>query len=97
MINDKAYFSDFPYISTELFQWLGNKRIKILGLDLPCPNISDWKTVHRNLLGNSVLIVEGLINLEFLPQEEFLFMALPLKIKGSDGSPVRALAVIDEK
>ena len=64
-------------------------------MDLPCPNISDWTTVHRDILGSSTLIVEGLVNMEKLEDKEFLFIALPLKIKGSDGSPVRAIAIID--
>ena len=38
----------------------------------------------------------GLVNLECLPkQETFIFYGLPLKIKSGDGSPVRAIAIID--
>jgi arylformamidase len=43
-----------------------------------------------------VLIVEGLTNLEEITQEKVTFMAIPLKIAGGDGSPVRALAVEEE-
>ncbi|MFC2159777.1 cyclase family protein [Actinomycetota bacterium] len=95
MISEKGYFSDFPYISIELSRWFSKKKIKIIGMDLPCPNVSDWATVHRDILGSSTLIVEGLVNMEKLEDKEFLFIALPLKIKGSDGSPVRAIAIID--
>lgn len=91
----KEYFADFPYISKELAEWFVKKKINLLGLDLPCPNITDWKIIHEMLLDNSVIIVEGLVNMEELGNEEFTFYALPLKIKGRDGSPVRAIAIKD--
>ena len=43
-----------------------------------------------------VLIVEGLVNLDLITSERVQFIALPLKVKGGDGSPVRALAIIDD-
>lgn len=91
----KEYFTDFPYISKELAEWFVKKKISLLGLDLPCPNITDWKIIHEMLLGNSVIIVEGLVNMEELGDEEFTLYTLPLKIKGRDGSPVRAIAIKD--
>jgi kynurenine formamidase len=49
--------------------------------------------VHRTLLRGQVVIIECLTNLRLLPSDVF-FIALPLKIQGGDGSPVRAVAVI---
>lgn len=91
----KEYFTDFPYISKELAEWFVKKKISLLGLDLPCPNITDWKIIHEMLLGNSVIIVEGLVNMEELGDEKFTLYTLPLKIKGGNGSPVRAIAIKD--
>jgi kynurenine formamidase len=93
MIGDKKYFSDFPYISLELSKWLSNKNIKLVGMDIPCPNVEDWTTVHRDILGSSTLIVEGIVNMGNIKADSFLFIAMPLKIRGSDGSPVRAIAI----
>jgi kynurenine formamidase len=95
-MSQKEFFSDFPYITIELSKWFAQKKVKLIGMDLPCPNISDWKIVHQTLLGNSVLIVEGLVNMEEIEDKEFTFIALPLKIRGRDGSPVRAIAVMSE-
>ena len=95
-MSQKEFFSDFPYITIELSKWFAQKKVKLLGLDLPCPNIYDWKTVHETLLGSSVLIVEGLVNLGELGDKEFTFFAAPLKIRGRDGSPIRAFAMINE-
>lgn len=93
---DKSYFSGFPYITKELADWFVYKKIGLVGMDLPTPNGEDWKYVHLKLLGGGVLIVEGLTNLGALPsKQEFTFQALPLKLQGRDGSPVRAIAIID--
>jgi kynurenine formamidase len=45
------------------------------------------------VLKKQVLILENLCNLEQLP-DFFLFLALPLKIRGGSGSPIRAVAVV---
>ena len=39
-------------------------------------------------------IVESLKNLHLIKQDQVEFIALPLKLKDGDGSPVRALAVV---
>ena len=90
----KEYFSDFPYMSVELANWLAEKKVNLIGLDIPCPNINDWKIVHETLLGKNILIVEGLVNMEKLKDEIFTFIALPLKLRGVDGSPIRAIGII---
>lgn len=46
--------------------------------------------VHDILLGNDILIVENLCNLGAIEKARGLFSFLPLKLKGSDGSPIRA-------
>jgi len=51
--------------------------------------------VHKILLGAHIPIVEGVTNLDQLVGKRFQFIALPLKIAGADGSPVRAIALMD--
>lgn len=41
-------------------------------------------------------IVENLVNLPHIGQTRFHFLALPLKINGATGSPVRAVAIVEE-
>lgn len=49
--------------------------------------------VHEILLGADVLIVENLRGLDQLtPGETYTFSFLPLRLKGLDGSPIRAVA-----
>ncbi|XJS10823.1 cyclase family protein [Aerococcaceae bacterium WGS1372] len=52
--------------------------------------------MERALLSHRIVTITDLINLDQLPYgQTFLFIGLPLKINGGDGSPVRAVAVID--
>lgn len=91
-----SFFSGFPYVSKSLADWFVEKKIGLIGMDMPTPNGTDWKYVHVKMLGAGTLIVEGLANMEQLPTNEvFTFYSLPLKLQGRDGSPVRAIAILD--
>lgn len=93
---DASFFSGFPYLSKELADWFAGKKIGLVGMDMPTPNGVDWKYVHMRMLGQGIIIVEGLANMEKLPTNTpFTFFSLPLKLQGRDGSPVRAIAILD--
>ncbi len=49
--------------------------------------------VHDILLGNDILIVENLCNLDKIKAIKGVFSFLPLKLKDSDGSPIRAVFI----
>jgi len=49
--------------------------------------------VHDILLGNDILIVENLCNLDMIKQVKGVYSFLPLKLKDSDGSPIRAVFI----
>ena len=89
----QQFFVEQPYLTIELCRWLAKKKINLLGLDMPTVNPRDWKITHELLLGAGIIIVEGLCNMEQLPNEEFMFIGLPLKLHKCDGSPIRAVAV----
>ncbi len=89
----KRYFSDQPMITKELALWLAKREIDLLGLETPGVHPTEYEAVHKALLSKEIVIVEALCNLRKLRKEEVFFVALPLKIKGRDGSPVRAIAV----
>ena len=50
------------------------------------------RPVHTILLGANIPIVEHLCNLEKLPDGDFYFSAVPVKVKGMGTFPVRAYA-----
>lgn len=93
---DRRYFTDFPYMTVELAQWLADCKIGLIGMDVPTPNPTDYDPVHKILLGAEIVIVEGLANLGEIGAGEFFFAAAPLRIRGRDGSPVRAYAMVGE-
>lgn len=92
---NKYYFTDFPYMTIELAQWLADRKIALIGMDVPTPNPTDFDSVHKILLGAEIVIVEGLAHLGDIGQEECFFIAAPLKIVGRDGSPIRAIAMVE--
>lgn len=56
----------------------------------------DGYPAHGILLGNDVLIVENLCNLDKIKKLRGFYSFLPLKLKGSDGSPIRAVFFDEE-
>ncbi|MCC6627749.1 MAG: cyclase family protein [Chloroflexi bacterium] len=95
-----AYHRDFPVLTVAAAAWLAERRIGLLGVDVPSvgptwpADRTELIAVHQALLGAEIVIVECLTNLAALPAEGFTFVAAPLPFVGSDGSPVRALALV---
>lgn len=87
-----AYYENHPIISEELVDLFIEKKIRMVGFDMPSPDRNPF-TIHKKLLNNRIFILENLCNLEMLVGgEEFKVIAFPLKIKG-EGSLVRAVAI----
>ena len=69
--------------------------VDLIGIDSQSFGDSeDTAAVHRILLGRGVVLLEGLI-LDNAPDGVYKLIALPLKLAGADGSPVRAVLVKD--
>ena len=80
-------------ISPELARWFAKKKIVLLGLETPGVHPVEWEKVHKILLKAEIVIVEGLAYLNKLKKDKVFFVTAPLKLKGRDGSPVRAFAI----
>jgi len=63
--------------------------------DKNTPNQPAWPA-HMTLLGNNVLIIEGLTHLDRIKGRRVRFAALPPNIPGGSGFPVRAVAWLDQ-
>jgi arylformamidase len=81
-----------PVLAPEVPAVLGEKGIVLLGLDVPSVDALDSKTLpnHRALGRAGVHILESL-DLRQVPEGLFELFALPLRLVGADGSPVRAV------
>lgn len=87
------FFSEFPSLTQEAAQYLASRKIRMLGMDTPTPS-TDWYEVHHILLGAEIVIVETLANLDQVP-DNFTFIGFPLNFQGRDGSPIRAVGVVE--
>lgn len=94
---DKKYFQDFPALSQESAKWLSEFNLKGVGVDaISIDSIkSTTFAVHKTLLPKNMIIIENLTNLESVDQEYFILSVMPLKNKDADGSPVRAVCILD--
>jgi kynurenine formamidase len=93
MLPDNRYFKEQPRISYELARWLVERRVSLIGLETPTINPVDNKRLHQTLLSGGIIVVEALAHLDQITKNKVFFIALPLKIRGGDGSPVRAVAI----
>ena len=89
-----GYLEDFPSLTQDAARYLASRKIRLLGMDTPTPG-RDWLEVHHILLAKSVeiVLVEALAHLDQVP-DRFIFCGFPLNIKGRDGSPIRAVAMV---
>lgn len=92
----EKYFSGYPTLSQAAAHWLAAAGVKGVGLDTLSADPLDAPAlpIHHILLGAGMIIVENLTHLSALPDKDFIFSCLPLKICDADGSPVRAVAVV---
>jgi len=88
------FFEAYPDISVEAARFCVACGVELLGTETPSVDHVPHET-HLELLGNNVVIVECLRGLGQVTADEFVFAAIPLNLAGRDGSPVRAVAIVD--
>ncbi len=91
--SDSTVFpNQIPVIAADVPAWLQKNGIKLLGLDLPSVDEIDSKSLqnHHALARAGIAIVESL-DLSDVAPGIYHFAALPLKIAGGDGAPMRAV------
>jgi arylformamidase len=91
--SDSTVFpSQIPVIAADVPAWLQKNGVKLLGMDLPSVDEIDSKSLqnHHALARAGIAIVESL-DLSDVASGIYQFAALPLKIAGGDGAPMRAI------
>lgn len=89
----------FPGLSPEAAQWLVDHRnIKSIGIDTPSIDYgqSEYFKTHVILLSQNIPAFENITNLDQLPSHDFEVVALPMKIKGGSGAPLRIVAFVKQ-
>lgn len=90
---DSKVFPDWiPVVARDVVDWLGERKVKLLGLDLPSVDPIEAKKLinHYALAAAGVAILESL-DLGEVEAGIYHLAALPLKIAGGDAGPVRAV------
>ena len=85
----------FPGLDPAAARWLTqNRSIKAIGLDTASIDYgqSTLFESHRILFEKDIPALENVANLDQLPVKGFSVIALPMKIKGGSGGPVRIVA-----
>ena len=85
----------FPGLDPSAARWLTqNRSIKAIGLDTASIDRgqSTLFESHRVLFEKDIPALENVANLDQLPEKGFSVIALPMKIKGGSGGPVRIVA-----
>jgi kynurenine formamidase len=90
----------FPGLDPAAAAWLVKEReIKAVGLDTASIDYGQSRGFesHVELMTHDVPAMENLANLERLPPTGITVVALPMKITGGSGGPLRAIAIVEEK
>ena len=83
---------DFNGLEPDLVDRLSSLGVRLVGIDTPSVDSADSKDLpaHQRFFANDMAIIEGL-ELEHVEPGCYELIALPLRLKGFDGSPVRAI------
>ncbi len=103
----KKYFGDdtpgatdklhFPSYSEDSARYLvSNRRVAALGIDTASIDYGQSKDfiVHQIAMGANVPGFENIANLDRLPERGAWVVALPMKIAGGSGAPLRIVAIV---
>jgi arylformamidase len=91
-LDPDQFDEDFAALAPELIKHLKTNGVVLVGIDTPSVDVFAAKDLptHHACLEHGVAILEGLV-LREVPAGLYELIALPLKLVGFDGSPVRAV------
>jgi kynurenine formamidase len=107
-VESEAFWREAPHTGRSACEWLVRRGAKAVGYDYPpdycirtmifSPGTAVARgecVTHDVFFPAGITVVEYLTNLDRIGAPRCRFMALPLRIEGADGSPVRAVALTD--
>lgn len=89
-----AWNGDFASLSAELVDFLADQGCVLVGIDTPSVDLFDDKVLeaHQRLAARDMANLEGLV-LHGIRPGIYTLAAFPLKIRGADAAPVRAVLI----
>jgi kynurenine formamidase len=99
------FWSQMPYLEPGVGAMMASKGVTALAMDV-FPEKALWRGVklepgevwlgnHRALLEKGIPLIQFVTNLSQIGSNRFVLVALPLKMKGADGSPARVIALVE--
>lgn len=92
--NPNQWNDDFNSLSPELIELLDQHKVILVGIDTPSVDLASDKVLstHHKIHQKNMAILEGIV-LTNVADGHYTLIALPLKMKGLDASPVRAVLI----
>lgn len=92
------YASQHPGLDRAGTEWLAERGVVNIGVDNAGIDHSDDPEISAHMVCGEYGIVntESLTNLDKVVNKRFLFMGLPLNIRAGTGSPIRAVALLND-
>jgi len=91
--SDQGYNPKFVYIEEDAALYLSEKGIKTVGIDaMSIERDKKEHPSHKIILGANIGVIEDLY-LKNVGQGQYFLSALPLNIRGSEASPIRAVLI----
>jgi kynurenine formamidase len=107
-VESEKFWKEGPYTGSSACHWLVERGAKAVGYDYPPDQCirdtiaeprrrpaRDEYTTHAIFFPAAITVIEYLTNLDQIGAPRCRFLALPLALEGADGSPVRAIAMVD--
>ena len=90
-LGQREFKKDFSFVTPEGARYIIDSGVRLVGVDyLSIAEYARGEVVHQALLGEGIIIVEG-VDLREVPAGSYNLIALPLKIGGCDGAPARVV------
>jgi arylformamidase len=88
------YHDGWPSLAPGLVRALCASGLKGVGLDTPGADPLHGRLAHDLFAAAAMINIENLAHLDELPDSTFELLVLPLKLSGTEASPVRAVALL---
>lgn len=88
------YYAGWPCPGEKLIRELAGAGLKGVGLDAPSADPMDGRLAHDLFAAAGMINIENLTRLGDLPDAVFELLVLPLRLEGTEASPVRAVALL---
>src|SRR6267378_2139484 len=88
----------FPGIHPDAARWLVTHKVRAVGIDTPSIDYGQSTTfdTHQTLFAANIPAFENVAHLSAVPATGAFVIALPMKIRGGSGGPLRIVAVLAE-